>query len=90
MLKLNFFCEERVTEKGILCKAYREFLINLCRPKVIESINSIVRQSPSCFKKDSNKEMLLKIAKEADEENVVVELDTDGHVKPDFVAMNAR
>merc|ERR1712194_240486 len=82
-VKPENFCDECVTDKGILCKARRDFFQNHHKLPMVESMNAIVRQSPSCYKKDSNKEILSEIAKEAAEENVVVELDADGHVKPE-------
>jgi len=82
-VKPEHFCDECVTDKGILCKARRDYLKNRHRTKYNEAINVIVRQSPSCFKKDSNKAIPSEIAKEAAEENDVVELDADRHVKPE-------
>jgi len=84
LVEPEHFCDECITEKGLLCKRRRDFLTKRCRSPLVEAVNLVVKTSPSCFKKDSNKEILSEIAKEADAENVVVEWDADGHVNPDF------
>jgi len=82
-VKPENFCDACATEAGIGCKARRDYFQNHYKVPLVESMNIIVRQSPSCFKKDSNKAIPSEIAKEAAEENDVVELDADRHVKPE-------
>jgi len=82
-VKPENFCDECVTEKGVKCKSRRTYLTTRYKTPLEEAVTVVAKQSPSCFKKDSNKDILAEIAEEEAAANVEVVLDDDGHVKPE-------
>merc|ERR1712194_215104 len=58
-VKPENFCDECKTEQGIGCKARRGYFQKHYKFPLTEAINVIVRQSPSCFKKDSKSEDIM-------------------------------